>query len=724
MHKTPHIATITAVAFALAAAPALAKTTTWRGTANDTGLRFDAAANWSGGVPESGDTVVIDTAGTAYNNPVTIGVEGESFDIGAAGLTFEVTRGFTKLLVNFTGTGKIVKTGAGRLGFGVNSSFTGGTEIREGKLEPWKSGTPSFGTAAVEFESDGTTEPGLQTDIWGTGIGNALEFTGSIGEYTALSSGQPFTFGGTVSSTHDLAFTSWGTGKLTFNAAISAAGSIITVDSSDVRNTNTLARAVDANVKAKGVGLLLLSGNSPASGNTLTVENGNCEISASAFWGGDVAFSGSTANLTLRGEANLSPSAGISIDEGCTAKLYLAGGSATVKSLSIGGVTVADGTYTAANLPAAIGSGTLVVSSAKRTVWIGGMTGTGSGYAEGTPQSFFDQANWDNGVPAAGDTIVVTNSTAQWNRHVFFGTSGETLDIGAKGITIDNAGWIKCAVKFTGSGKIVKVGSGVFGVSIDSEHSGGTEIYTGTFLSYRGSLGFGTGPVEFIASEMSVPYLSPNINSGAGITNSVVFSGTGSYKVFSPGNTFHFRGPVCSAHDFEIEERYEPMYFHGDVSAPGHTFTVNANRTTDETHQPHIYFAKSVDANIVKTGNRTMFLNGSTANPDHSLTVSQGTCTIAAAGYWGGTNVVVGASATALSLNGAGNLAPEAVVRITTSGGAKINVASGVKVQIAKLFVNGVEQAPGIYNSSNLPSVVAGAGRLSVGVPATVLSVR
>lgn len=486
-----------------------------------------------------------------------------------------------------------------------------------------------------------------------------------------------------------------------------------------------MARAVDANVKAKGVGLLLLSGNSPASGNTLTVENGNCEISASAFWGGDVAFSGSTANLTLRGEANLSPSAGISIDEGCTAKLYMAGGRATVKSLTIGGVPVEDGTYTAATLPAAIGSGVLTVNSAKRTVWIGGMTGTGSGYAEGTPQSFFDPANWDNGVPAAGDTIVVTNSTAQWNRHVFFGTSGETLDIGAKGITIDNTGWIKCAVKFTGSGKIVKVGSGVFGVSIDSEHSGGTEIYTGAFLSYRGSLGFGTGPVEFIASASATPMLSGDVAWAAGITNALVFSGpVAGYKVFSPGNEFHFRGPISSTHDFEIEGRNGQVFFHQDILAPNCTFTVNANKTANENNPPHINFAKSVDANIVKTGNRTMFLNGVTTNPDNSLTISQGTCTIASAGAWGGTNIVISSGATALTLNGNGNLAPEAVVSITTTGGAKINVASGVKVQIAKLFVDGVEKAPGIYNASNLPAVVSGAGRLSVGVSATMITFR
>jgi hypothetical protein len=109
-----------------------------------------------------------------------------------------------------------------------------------------------------------------------------------------------------------------------------------------------------------------------------------------------------------------------------------------------------------------------------------------------------------------------------------------------------------------------------------------------------------------------------------------------------------------------------------------------------------------------------MFLNGSTTNPDNSLTVSNGTCSIAAAGYWGGTNIMVEATATAFSLDGSANLAPEAVIRIDTTGGATIDIASGVKVQIARLFVNGVEQVPGIYTAATLPGTISGNGKLLV----------
>ena len=721
---------LSAAIIVTAAASASAKTTTWTGGATGkagTAMSFLAAANWDNGVPEPGDTVVIN-ASTAWDNPVYIGQEAgstdtaETFDFGSAGLTFDISSGYTKLLVNFKGSGKIVKTGTGMFGPACASEFSGGIEIRNGNLGTWKSGTTLFGTGPIAFIDEGTT-PKIAVNAYGAGIKNDLSFTGTE-PYVVYSGGQTFSLDGNITSTHDLEFAPTYQG-VTFYHSVSAPGCTITINGNRDANLSAITfrmdSSINADVVAKGNQRLNLNGKSQFPGNTLEIQSGMCSIGANGSWGGDVVLSGSATNLTLNGAANLSPSASVTIEEGCSAKLYIAGGTATVKSLSVGGVLVEDGTYTAATLPAAIGSGTLVVNSAKRTVWIGGVTGTGSASTE-TPQSFFDPSNWDNGVPAAGDTIVITNSTA-WNRYVYFGTSGETLDLGTKGITIDNTGWIKCAVKFTGSGKVVKVGGGTFGVSVDSEHTGGTELYAGSFLSYKGRLGFGTGPIEFVASASATPMLSGDVAWAAGITNALVFSGavTG-YKVFSPGNEFHFRGPISATHDFEIEGRNGQVFFYEDIFAPNCTFTVNANKTANENYPPHVNFAKSVDANIVKTGNRTMFLNGSSANPDHSLTVSQGTCSIAAAGYWGGTNVVVGASATALALNGAGNLAPEAVVRIDTTGGAKI--ASGVKVQIAKLFVNGVEQTPGVYSASNLPAAISGAGRLSVGVSATVICVR
>ena len=350
----------------------------------------------------------------------------------------------------------------------------------------------------------------------------------------------------------------------------------------------------------------------------------------------------------------------------------------------------------------------LLSVQAKTTTWQGAASATGL--------RFDTAANWSDGVPEPGDTIIIhKDSGSASGNPVTVGAADEEFDIGSAGLTIQvNSGcYAKFLVNFKGSGKIVKTGQGMFGVAVNSEHTGGTEIRNGSIRPYLSSLGFGTGPIEFASSDSATPTIYSYIGWGMGITNAVVFSGTRSYKVISVSNAFSFKGPVSSTHDFEVEEKYGSMNFLDDVSAPGYTFTVKGNRAEDST-LPNIYFEKAVDANIVKTGNRTMFLNGSTTNPDNSLTVSNGTCSIAAAGYWGGTNIMVEATATAFSLDGSANLAPEAVIRIDTTGGAPIDIASGVKVQIARLFVNGVEQVPGIYTAATLPGTISGNGELLV----------
>lgn len=106
----------------------------------------------------------------------------------------------------------------------------------------------------------------------------------------------------------------------------------------------------------------------------------------------------------------------------------------------------------------------MLVVGGRRTVWIGGVTGVGVGPKDGTPLSIYDGANWDNGVPGPGDTLVFTNSTS-WNKQVFVGPYGESFDIGAKGIMIECRGdntKTKFGLRFTGSGELrrsVLVGS-------------------------------------------------------------------------------------------------------------------------------------------------------------------------------------------------------------------------------------------------------------------------
>ena len=99
-------------------------------------------------------------------------------------------------------------------------------------------------------------------------------------------------------------------------------------------------------------------------------------------------------------------------------------------------------------LSAAIIATAAASASAKTTTWTGGATGKA-----GTAMSFLAAANWDNGVPEPGDTVVINASTA-WDNPVYIGQeagstdTAETFDIGSAGLTIENSAALNNYVKF------------------------------------------------------------------------------------------------------------------------------------------------------------------------------------------------------------------------------------------------------------------------------------
>ncbi len=702
----------------LAVCAAIAKTTTWTGGAGTASV--NDSSNWDNGVPTSGDTVVIDAEGT-YSSNLVIGSgtesSGEALDIGSEGITLQVDTAYTKFYVNFTGSGGFVKTGSGRLSFMCDSDFTGGAVIQAGTLGA-KSSNRRFGTGTITFSNDGGDKPYLLIEKWAGNITNDLVFTGGSTSYTIIKSGQAVTFFKSLTIEHDAKFEGT-SGAEYFKEDVLAHGHTLTVYCNKTSGESSLPhfyfeKKLDANVVKTGNRTLYLRGVTDEPDNTLDIQAGSCEIAAEGYWGGtNIVLSGSATNLTLNGTANISTNACIYIEEDCDAKLSIAGGWAIVKKFSVGGVELAAGAYSSVTLPDVITTGILYVGCGKRTVWIGGTTGTGAGASAGEPESFLDPSKWDNGVPVGGDVIAITNAS-KYNVQVYFGTDGESLDFGEKGIVIDNIGWVKSAVNFVGSGKVLVIGSGVFGSVVDSDHTGGTTIAQGKFQVGKGSLGFGTGAIEFLSSDGVDSMFSEAVGWGYGVTNEVQFAGSLSYRVFQAKNSFVFSGPISSEHDFSIDGVYGAVSFDEDVSAVGHTFTVNPDRETDD-HLPDFTFAKSVNADIVKVGNRTVYLNGVTSNPDNLLTISNGVCEIGADGQWGGTNIVIEANATSLSLTAECNLVPQAVVRIDTTSGATIAIASDVKVAVAELYVNGEAVDDGTYSSGLLPGVISGSGWLKVG---------
>ena len=720
------------------ASVASAKTTTWTAGATykdgKIAKSFADPNNWDNGAPEPGDIVVVNCA-SFWDNPVYIGIENgssdtvETFDLGSEGLTFNITSAYTRFHVNFTGAGKIVKIGNGNLGFDCDTSHTGGTEIRAGKLEPWKASL-KLGTAPIVMTTGYGGTPTFGTDSWGSGFVSAIEVKGDT-SYTILSSGQYFPFDGEMSFEHDTTF-SCTFGGITFHKAVTATGHTLTVKGDRTIDNNNppnilFNRSVDAHLVKNGNKQLQLNGVSPYPDNKLTINEGSCIIGSDGYWGGtNIVLGSSAVELKVNKVGALSDRTVITISD--SAKININASQLRIRALTVKGQPIEEGYYTAATLPAIVtGTGTLVVSSGKRTVWLGGVTGTGVGPKDGTAKSIYEAANWDNGVPEPGDTLVFTNSTS-WNTMAFVGPFGESFDIGEKGIVIEsNGGNTKFAVNFTGSGKITKTGSFNLGVAVDSSHTGGTLVLAGVFEPYKGNLQFGTGPIEFRASGSAKPQIVAE-SWGLAIRNDIVISGdiASYYLINDLGQSFTFYGKVTATHDFGVKSKFGSIWFENEVSAPGHVVTAYSNPKSPAEQASSILFVKKVDANLDVQGNASgsVHLRGVTAGADNALTVTSGTCEIEAGAQWGGTNIVISSGAVALKLTNAQNLPSAAAVRIAQANGAKVNIASGVKVQVAELFVNGTAQPEGLYTAAKLPDVITGGGKLRVGNPGVVIIFR
>ena len=692
-----------AASAALAVSTGTADTLTWIG--GSSGL-LSASSNWTSSgnhsSPQPGDTCVFPSS--------AVTLEEETFDFGSGGLTFENNATLT-VLTHFAGSGGITKRGGGDLAVKNTTAgtFTGDVTIEAGRLLANSGGGVQFGLGTIVFTESSTSHAFMRGDGWGLTFKNDLEFQGESSGY-AIHSSQNATYSGTITSLHDFTINNaYATLNVTGN--ISAPGRKMTVTCSDTWNSvnSTFSGTINASLVKKSPKDVTLSGRSDYADNTLHVEGGTAILSNSGYWGGtNVQVVGSTAVLRLQGSQNLSMLASVQLSGGGKLNLDSAC-AATVAKLIVDGVEKDSGTYSAANLPDSItGSGTISVSP---KTWIGGAVGYLSA-----------PGNWSDGTaPRSGDVLLFTNAVELLH---------QTVDVGADGLTLSSSHEIQNHVWFTGSGGIVKRGPRGFYLHGDAggDFAGGARFEAGSSLHLVNNQSpahkfFGTGPVALDGNRTRIYF----DKWACGLTNTVVISnavsndnsGFGSLTVTQGATTM---GPIVASSDFEIHGRDHEMHF-PSIEAPGHTVRFDTYwGSSAATFIDGINLDGPVNASVTREGNRPIYFNGSSPNPDNSLTLDSGTNTLSAAAYWGGTNIVVSGATTCLALKGSGNLSETAAIAV--SSGGKIDIASGVKVKVGALTVDGVAMADGIYDAANLPSAITGGGKLRIGEGATVLYIR
>lgn len=724
----------------LASTMAFPRTLTWKLDPNTQGKFLDSQ-NWESdgqpAQPEPGDLLIVNVSGSAWNKIVKIGDATETFDFGSTGLTIQIDSGYVQLDVKFAGSGKLVKTGNGRYYLSCDSTHTGGTEIRAGYLCPNKDSLIQLGTGEIEFTTAYGASPSLSgADKFGCGFKNAVRFSGAWdGDYVALQTGQMYTFDGKVSAEHDVAFN--GTyGTVTFNEEVVAEGCEISVDANRTVNEKmppnfTFRKAVDASFKKTGNRNLTFEVGTQNPDNKLTVLAGSNILAAAAYWAGtNIVIDGATSVLVANKTTNLSKDAVIRVANGGTVRLPEQGTYA-IKSLVVDGDELAPDVYDISSLsPSVVGTGKLFVSTGQGRMiayktWIGTKTG-----------KFSDPANWsDMTAPHPGDIVEFPEIDG-------INLEAEEFDIGENGLTLivpmKPNFWqgLLCGVTFKGSGKIIKKGNGILAIQQPSYHTGGTDVLDGRIRLYNKSAfpqQFGMSIMRFFAGEGKYPSVRTE-DWGVGMVTPIAFSGDyGCYTNVLCSNPGTFNA-VTSDSDMRIVSSYATLTFTGAVSAVGKTIAVEAIPSNIATPQtPCVKFNSNVDASLVVNALTTttsvcsISLKGVSENPDNGMTLNSGKLILETSAKWGGTNVVVNGIVgvpTELVLQGSKNLSESAVLSISTACGAKINIASGLKLQIAEMFVDGVRLADGVYSAARLPNVIKGGGKIKVGNPGLMLLFR
>lgn len=188
--------------------------------------------------------------------------------------------------------------------------------------------------------------------------------------------------------------------------------------------------------------------------------------------------------------------------------------------------------------------------------WKGGLTNAFTAAANWT-----SEATGNDAVPQPGDTLKVTSAAT---------FTGTTFDIGAAGITIDNSAAVYCGVAFSGTGRLVKKGSGQFNQTTACTHFGGTEIAAGILRPNQNSAVdlLGPGKVYITGGRLQASFQN--------FTKGVEISGNASYAIEST-NTSTFDCPVVATVDFTVHDGWGECRFYQGITATGRKVTFNSN---------------------------------------------------------------------------------------------------------------------------------------------------
>lgn len=337
---------------------------------------------------------------------------------------------------------------------------------------------------------------------------------------------------------------------------------------------------------------------------------------------------------------------------------------------------------------------------AKESKWIG----------PATDGVFFDEANWNNGVPGAGDVAVFDTAT------VLIGKGQGNLDCGTQGLTIRNSASVKLGNRLAGSGALIKAGSGELTYAAsnwDKQFTGGVRVEEGKFIlqlkdtdssgvSLKGKSTeiFGKGAFTVMGSGIfRVDGWGSTVDSPIVVTNH-----RGGNAIESNGQ-MTWAATISGDCDFGIYNSYEVMSFGGTVTAPGKTVTLSAVNW----NWKWCGYSAVFDCNVVlDTQNDTIQLQGKSLNPANTLTVKTQRIEMGGGATWGGRVVVKNGAK--LKTTGGKNFIE--TTGVTIENGGVIDVLYNTSVR--RLTLGAEMQVDGAYSKDNASGKITNNGSIVV----------
>ncbi|HSY17560.1 MAG TPA: Ig-like domain repeat protein [Candidatus Acidoferrales bacterium] len=477
----------------------IANTASTTGTATYSGNLFADAdftlfANTGGGVTLSGTTLDL------KNQTLTVDGTGSSAISG--------------VMTNSTGTGKLIKNGAGTLTISGANTNSGGITLNAGTLNLNSSsalgstaGTLTITAGTIDNTTASAISMGNYPQAWNgdftfTGTKDLTFGSGAVAMNASRQvtiSGGTLTIGGIVSgSTFTLTKLGAGTLKLstadTYGPASGTVGTTIKAGTITAGSATALGAGDVTLGDTTGVtgATLNISGGSSTLANNLSIASGSSGVktigaagNSSYVYSGAISLSDNLTIDTSTGSGSVNVSGAITGNFGVT-KVGTSTGAATLSKASSGN------TYTGNTT---ISQGTLKLGSATAIP-----NGTGKGIVTLNPTSP-DTATFDlaaqnqtiNGLTSSGTGSSIVDNSSATAKTLTVGTAGSNPDGTFAGVIQNSGASTSLALTKAGSGKLTLTGKNTYG--------GATTVGGGTLLVNGGSTsdsssGTGSGAVS------------------------------------------------------------------------------------------------------------------------------------------------------------------------------------------------------------------------------------